>query len=430
METPAAVAPSSNSANPTGRLSERWFLLLLALVQFTHIMDFMIMMPLGPQLMRVLSLTPGQFGSLISSYTLTSGLIGLLVSPFIDRFGRKRLLLWTYAGFGLGTLACALSHDAGSLLLARAVCGMFGGISNVLVMVITADVVPPERRATAMGIIMTAFSAAAAFGVPFGLQLAQWFTWETPFFLLAAISAGVWMLLALLLPPMRGHLAGNGADVMRSFVELLRSSNVGWALLFMVAMVGGHFVMIPFLSPHLVLNMGLPERDLSLVYFVGGIATVFSAPTIGRLADRHGRKEVFTVVVLVACVVVLAIANSGPLPVVGVLTLTLLLFVFASGRFVPGQAIVSLAVPARQRGTFMSLSACSRDVVSGVSATLGGLIVGGAGGSLTGFRWLGWVAVGMSLVSLWLVRKVESAETKPESNAEAAPIEPASVPAD
>lgn len=424
MAMPAETYPP-NAANGKGQLSERWLLALLAVVQFTHVMDFMIMMPLGPQLMRLLAITPAQFGGLISAYTLTSGVVGFLVSPFVDRFGRKPLLLCVYAGFGLGTVACALSRDAGSLLLARGICGAFGGVSSVLVLVITADVVPPERRASAMGIIMTAFSVAAAFGVPFGLQLAHWFNWETPFVLLAAISALVWGLLLTLLPPMRGHLTGNRPNVLRNFGELIRSPNVGWALLFMVGMVAGHFAIIPFLSPHLVLNMGLPEKYLSLVYLVGGLATIFSAPAIGRLADRYGRRKLFTILVLVACVVVFAISNSGPLPVAGVLGLTLLFFVFASGRFVPGQAIVSMAVPARQRGSFMSLSACTRDLVSGVTTSLGGMIVaGGSDGKLPGFHWLGLVAIGVSLLSLWLVRKVEPAETRPEPITEVAPLDP------
>ena len=166
-------------------LSERWLLLLLAAVQFTHIVDFMLMMPLGPQLMRDLHITPKQFSALVATYTISSGVIGLLTAPFIDRFDRRKLLLGAYSGFIIGTLVCAMSHTAGTLLVARAVSGAFGGLSIAMVMSIIGDVIPAERRAAGMGIVMTAFSAAAAIGVPFGLQLAQKFRWETPFFALA-----------------------------------------------------------------------------------------------------------------------------------------------------------------------------------------------------------------------------------------------------
>src|SRR6267143_1329147 len=343
-----------------GRLSERSLLLLLAAVQFTHIMDFMIMMPLGPQLMRELHIGPGRFSGLVAAYTISSGIVGLLAAPFIDRFDRRKLLLFAYAGFALGTLACALSQNAATLLTARALSGAFGGLSISMVMSIIGDVVPAERRASAMGIVMTAFSVAAAVGVPFGLQLAERFRWEAPFFMLAGIAGVMWTIAFLKLPPVRGHLENGHAK--RAFAESRRDANAGRALLFMVAMVFGHFAIIPLLSPYLVYNVGLPERDLFLVYFTGGVLTVFTAPLIGKLADRHGRLRVFSALVAVACVVTLFITHSGRIPVWAVLVSGGAFFVFASGRFVPGQAIMTLAVPASRRGAFMSLSGCARDL--------------------------------------------------------------------
>src|SRR3989454_5527420 len=241
------------------RLSERSLLLLLAAVQFTHIVDFMILMPLGPQLMRQLHIGPGHFSALVAAYTISSGIVGLLAAPFIDRFDRRTLLLFAYAAFAWGTLACALSQDTATLFTARALSGAFGGLSTSMVMSIVGDVVPAERRAAGVGIVMTAFSAAAAVGVPFGLQLAQHFRWEAPFFMLAGIAGVVWTMAYLRLPSVRGHLQNGHAN--RAFAELLRDANAGRALSFMVAMVCGHFAIIPLLSPYLVAHVGLPERD-------------------------------------------------------------------------------------------------------------------------------------------------------------------------
>src|SRR2546428_6625392 len=176
------------------RLSERSLLLLLAAVEFTHIMDFMILMPLRPQLMRELHIGPGHFSALVAAYTISSGVVGLLVAPFIDRFDRRKVLLLAYAGFTIGTLACALSQNATSLLAARALSGAFGGVSIAMVMAILGDVVPAERRAAGVGIVMTAFSAAAAVGIPFGLKLAQHWRWEAPFFLLAGVAGVTWVM--------------------------------------------------------------------------------------------------------------------------------------------------------------------------------------------------------------------------------------------
>src|SRR5215813_8889667 len=188
------------------RSSERWLLLLLAAVQFTHIMDFMILMPLGPQLMRDLLIGPGQFSALVAAYTISSGVVGLLAAPFIDRFDRRNVLLLAYAGFIGGTVSCAFSQNFTSLLAARALSGAFGGLSSSMVLAIIGDVVPAERRATGVGVVMTAFSLAAALGVPFGLRLAQLFRWEAPFYFLAGLGLLIWVMALLQLPALRGHL--------------------------------------------------------------------------------------------------------------------------------------------------------------------------------------------------------------------------------
>ncbi|NQW99924.1 MFS transporter [bacterium] len=397
-------------------LSERRLLLLLAAVQFTHIMDFMIMMPLGPQLIRELGITTPQFGGLISSFAITAGLVGLAVAPFTDRFDRRQLLLFCYAGFTLGTLACGLADNATTLLWARGICGAFGGVSGATIMAIVADVVPPERRARGMGVIMTAFSAAAALGVPLGLKLAQWWKWEAPFLVVAAVAAVVWIGLFRILPPVRGHLTGGQVKSGRDFLELLRNGNAWVGLSLMVAMIFGHFTIIPYLSPYLVGNVGLPEKSLFLVYMTGGLVTIFTGPFIGKMADRHGRFRVYAILVGGACGVIHLLTTSGPLPLWQSLVLAGFFFAFASGRFVPGQAVISMAVPANRRGAYMSLVACSRDLASGLTAAIGGRIIAtGADGRLLHFERLGWLAIGASLLSLWIFRLVKSAEAPASS---------------
>ncbi|MES2657282.1 MAG: MFS transporter [Verrucomicrobiota bacterium] len=392
-------------------LSERKLLLLLAAVQFTHIMDFMIMMPLGPQLMRDLGIDARQFGTLISSFALTAGIVGLAAAPFTDRFDRRKLLLFCYAGFTLGTLACGLCDNASTLLVARAICGAFGGVSGATIMAIVADVVPPERRARGMGIIMTAFSAAAAMGVPLGLKIAQWWKWEGPFLTIALVAAAVWIGLFRTLPPVRGHLTGGKVKSGKDFLELIRNGNAWTGLVLMGAMVFGHFTIIPFLSPFLVANTGLPETSLFLVYLTGGVITIFTGPFIGKMADRHGKFLMYAILVAGACVVIRVLTSAGPMPVWQTLILAGLFFTFASGRFVPGQATISMAVPPARRGAYMSLVACSRDLASGVTASLGSYIVAqGADGRLLHFDRLGWLAIGVSVVSLWIFRQVKSAE--------------------
>ena len=391
--------------------SERLVLLVLAAIQFTHIMDFMVMMPLAPQLMRELDLGAGQFSALVAAYSIAAGIVGLLSAPFIDRFDRRTLLLCAYAGFTVATLFCGLASNAHTLLIARAIGGAFGGVSGSLCLAIVSDLVPPERRAAGIGIVMTAFAVAAAIGVPVGLKLAELWGWRTPFLFVSAVGVIVWCLIFRVVPPVRGHLQ-SGDDKGRAFRELLRDANAGRAILFMAVMVLGHFAIIPLLSPHLVGDVALPEKYLFLVYFIGGVATVFTAPQVGKLADRHGRHRVFTYMVLAASVVILAIANAGPMPAWATLSLAGLFFIFASGRFVPAQAIVTLAVPSSRRGAFLSLTSCARDLASGISSTLGGWIVSKqANGHLVHFSWLGWIAVAGGLLSILLARTVHVNDT-------------------
>lgn len=395
----------------SSRPSERVVLLVLAAIQFTHIMDFMVMMPLAPQLMRELNLGAGQFSALVAAYSIAAGVVGLLSAPFIDRFDRRTLLLFAYAGFTIATLLCGLATNAHTLLMARALGGAFGGVSGSLCLAVVSDIVPPERRAAGIGIVMTAFAVAAAIGVPVGLQLAQHFGWRSPFVFLAVFAAVVWCVVFRIVPPVRGHLQ-SGVNKGQAFKELLRDANAGRAIVFMGFMVLGHFSVIPLLSPHLVGDLALPEKYLSAVYLIGGVASVLTAPRVGRIADKHGRQRVFTYMVLVASVIVLAIANAGPLPVWVTLTLGGLFFIFASGRFVPGQAIVTLAVPSSRRGAFLSLTSCARDLASGISSTVGGwIVVKEPNGHLAHFNWLGWTAVAAGIGSILIARTVRVQDT-------------------
>ena len=400
-----------DSAKPTRSVPEGVILLLLACVQFTHIMDFMVIMPLGPQLMRELQISTEQFGHIISAFAITAGIVGLAMAPFADRFDRKKLLLFCYAGFTLGTLACGLSETPAMLMISRAICGAFGGVSSATLLTIVADVVPAERRARGMGIIMTAFSAAAALGVPLGLKLAQWWKWEAPFLSIAGLSAVVWLALLFVLPPVRGHLQRGLSAPGKDFLTLLRDRNAWTGIALMMAAVMGHFMIIPYLSPYLVGNVGLAEKHLFLVYLVGGIVTIFTGPYVGRLADRHGRFRMFVVLVICACGIVFHISTSGPLPLWHILLNAAIFFIFASGRFVPAQAVISLAVPSARRGAYMSLVSCARDLASGATAAIGGMVIAkSAGGQIVHFDRLGLLAISISLCSIWIFRRVKVAE--------------------
>ena len=390
---------------------ERRLLLLLAAVQFTHVLDFMVMLPLGPQLMRELRIGPVGFSALLGCYSVASGLAGFFGSTFIDRFERRRLLVLTYLGFIMGTLGCALSHSAVVLGVARSVCGVFGGLCGSMVMTVASDLVPPQRRAAGLGLVTTSFSVAAAFGVPLGLALASRFAWEAPFWALAGISTVLCGVAALTLPRLEGHLRPGAGFGFAPILEVARDANALRALAFYGTLVFAHFTIIPMLAPYLIGNVHLAESRLFLVYLVGGLLSLFTTPRIGRMADDLGRVRVYAGLMGFAALVTLGLTHARPMPLYWLLPLGGSFFVFASGRFIPAQAILSLAVPPRRRGAFLSLSSCARDIMAGLTTAVGGwLVVKTPSGEIEGYDRLGWIAVASGLFSLWLATRVLDVE--------------------
>ena len=228
---------------------------------------------------------------------------------------------------------------------------------------------------------------------------------------MAGLGAVIWILIFIMLPPGRGHLEETARHGFHMFWELLCDPNAGRALVFMSALVMGHIAIIPLLAPYLVANVGMPEDKLFLIYLVGGVCSAFTAPMFGKLADRQGHMRIYTLLIVVACLVTLMLTNAPRLPVWVVLLLAAGFFTFASGRFIPAQAIVSMAVPAKRRRSFMSLSSCTRDLTTGFTTSLGGWIVTKtSSGQLTHYNILGWIAIAVSLFSLWLAKRVQANE--------------------
>jgi predicted MFS family arabinose efflux permease len=391
---------------------EKTLVAVLAAVQFTHIMDFMILMPLGPQLMRVMQVSPQQFGLLVSIYTLSAAVASIAAAFFTDRFDRRGTLVFLYAGFLVSTLLCALAPGFLSLLVARAVAGAFGGVAGATVHSIIGDAVPEERRGAATGVIMSAFALSSIVGVPVGLVLAAHFTWRSPFLLLAILSLPVLLATWKLVPPMRGHLAaGDTQGPLARMGAVLGSRNHLRAFLFMFALMFAGFSVIPFISPYMVSNVGLKETDLPYLYFFGGLATAFSSRYIGKLADRHGKPQTFTAVGLLSIAPLLITTHLPPVPVWLAICASVIFMVLVSGRFVPAMALVISSVQPRLRGGFMSINAAIQQVGMGLATLMAGMIIGHApDGALTRYGLVGFIAVGATLLAMYLAWRV-----KPES---------------
>jgi len=406
---------SSHAPATRAATSERGVLFTLAAVQFTHIMDFMIMMPLGAGLMRVFNITPTQFSYLVAAYGLSAAVTGFAGGFFIDRLDRKRALLWLYAGFGAATLACAFAPTFHWLLAARVAAGACGGVAGALVLAIVSDVIPPNRRGRGMSVVMTAFPIASVLGVPTGLMLATWFEWHAPFLLLAGLSVPIWCVASRFLPALppsaaRTHPGRQMWDILTHGVH-----RRGFLLTASLVFAGG--LIIPFMSPSLVANTGLGESQLTLVYLCGGAATFFTTPLFGRLTDRHDKVGVLALITVLAVATSLALTNLGPTPVVLTLAITTVFFITMSGRFTPTMTMVSNAVEPRYRGGFMSVNSAIQQASSGLANLVAGLfITREASGRLAGFPRVGWLAsavFALTVVLAWRLRAVAPHASKP-----------------
>jgi predicted MFS family arabinose efflux permease len=392
----------------TPRHNERLLLYTLATVQFTHIMDFMIMMPLGPQFMRSFGISPTQFGFLVSAYSFSAGALGFATGFFMDRFDRKRALLVFYSGFVLGTLCCALAPNYFTLLLARTVAGGFGGVAGSIVLAIVGDVIPFERRGGAMGVIMTAFSLASILGLPVGLLFAHWFSWHAPFLLLVGFGLVILAVSHRLLPDLPPHPHASAHDAWVQMRTILTRPNHLRAFALITALTAGGALIYPYLTPSMVANAALPESLMSLIYIFGGGATLLTSPWFGRLADRLGKLKVFTWLILLSALPTLAITHMVPLPVWAILIVTTSYMIFTSGRFVPAMALITASVEPRYRGGFMSVNSAVQQIAAGLATSLVALMVGSdAQGHITGYGRAGWLAVLTIAASVYIIRHLQ-----------------------
>jgi MFS transporter, DHA1 family, inner membrane transport protein len=394
--------------------NEKVLLLILAAGMFTHIMDFMIMMPLGPQLMRIFDISPQQFSLLVASYTITAGVSGFAAAFLIDRYDRKKSLLFVYIGFAIGTLACAFAPTYAVLLITRSLAGAFGGVLGAIILAIVSDAVPLERRAQGIGMVMASFGFASVLGVPFGLFIAARSSWHAPFLLLGGLAVVITILIIAFVPTMTKHLSANGhlrpIEVLREIFGK-RNSRIG--LTFTSLLMLGHFTIIPFVSPYMVGNVGFTESQLAYIYLVGGVCTLFFSPWVGKMADKHGRLKIFTIFGSLVIIPIVVITNLVPVPIWIALVVAAIFFIFSNGRMVPSTTMETAIIKPEFRGSYMSIRSSVQQLSSGIAAFIAGLIIteqpsvfDSNAKALVNYNYVGMIAVFFSLVSLYVARKL------------------------
>jgi DHA1 family inner membrane transport protein len=394
---------------------EKIIIFTLAAIQFNHIVDFMIIMPLGPQLMRIFEIGPDRFSLLVSSYTFMAGVSGFLASFYADRFDRKKNLIFMFVGFAIATGLCGLANSYVTLITFRSLAGFFGGVMGSLILSILSDIIDYERRGTAMGTMTASFSVASIAGVPLSLFLAHKYGWHTPFFFLAGTSFFVLFFVYKYIPKLDSHLSYQPSKNYFEPLQLIYKNKTQMnALLFMFILMLSHFAIIPFISPSLVANAGITEAQLPLIYLVGGICSIFSAPLIGKLSDRLGKAKIFTISLLLSTIPIYLITHQRVAATYLVLAVAGLFFVSAGARMIPANTLVSSAAEPKQRGSFMSVLSCVQSLSMALGAWLAGRIISqdSVTGQLENYPYVGYFAILTSLFSLYILQKIKHLDTR------------------
>lgn len=380
---------------------QKFVVVVLAFLQFTIILDFMIMSPLGALMMPALNISPSQFGIVVSAYAFSAGISGILAAGFADRFDRKKFLLFFYSGFLIGTLLCGIAPTYEFLLAARMITGVFGGVIGSIVLAITTDLFSFEMRGRVMGFIQTAFAASQILGLPAGLYISNYLGWHAPFLAIVAIGVIAGIVIFKFIQPINSHLKMHpDKKAFHHLQSTLSNRRYVFAFLATALLSVGGFMLMPFGSAYTVNNLGIAMDKLPLMYLATGIVSIIVGPLIGRASDYFGKFPVFVFGAALTIVMVLVYTNLGVTPMLEVMIINAILYIGIFSRMIPAQALMSAIPDPASRGSFMAVSSSLQQISGGLASVVAGLIViQQADGKIGNFPILGFILVGTTLIT-------------------------------
>jgi len=351
-------------------------IILLALTQFTVVLDFMVMSPLGDMLIKSMELTPSQFGFAVSAYAFSAGFSGLLTAGFADKFDRKKLLLFFYIGFIAGTLFCGLATNYFMLISARIITGLFGGVIGSISLAIVADLFPLEQRGRAMGFMQMGFGASQVLGIPISLYIANHWGWQSPFIMIVGLAAIIWLMTMIRLEPIAQHLElKNDKTAITHFWHTLKQKQYRTGFLMTALLSIGGFMMMPWGSAFAVNNLDVSYEQLPGLFMASGVAALIIMPLVGKLSDKIDKVKLFSIAAIAMMIIIIIYTNLKPVPFILIVGLNVLMMAAIMGRIVPAMALVSALPKMQDRGAFMSINSSLQQIAGGIAAGVGGLIV-------------------------------------------------------
>ncbi len=395
---------------------EMFLIAILAFLQFTIILDFMVLSPLSAILLPELDITPAQFSLVVSVYAISAGLSGLLAAGFADKYDRKKLLLFFYTGFIIGTFLCGFAPDYNSLLIARIVTGIFGGVIGAIIFAITTDVFQLQVRGRVMGFIQMAFAASQVLGIPVGLYLANKTNWHSPFILIASISVIVYVIIILKVKPVADHLKlKKNITSFQHFKQTISKKRYITGFAATTLLATGGFMLMPFGSAFTVNNLKIELDHLPIIYVITGLFTIVAGPIIGRLSDRVGKYNMFIAGSILSMIMVLIYCNLGATPLWAVIMINVILFIGITSRIISASALMSAVPEPADRGAFMGINASVQQFSGGIAAFFAGLIVVQEdSGYLDHYDWLGYVVVVAMIITIFMLSFINKMVTNKE----------------
>jgi len=396
-------------ANAPFTAYQKLVVFLLAITQFTVVLDFMVMSPMGDILMKAIDLKPSQFGIAVSAYAFSAGASGLLTAGFADRFDRKKLLLFFYSGFIIGTFFCSFANDYWTLVAARIVTGLFGGVIGSISMAIITDIFTLQQRGRVMGFVQMGFGASQVLGIPIGLYIANNWGWHSAFLWIAVMALIIVIIIAVKLIPITAHI---GLQKHQSALKHLWSTfsqkeyRIGFLATALLS-IGG-YMMMPFGSAFAVNNLHVSHEQLPLLFMISGVASLIIMPIVGKLSDRYDKFKIFALASIWLMVVVLIYTNLGVTPFYLVVILNILMMAGILSRMTPSSALISAVPEMKDRGAFMSISSSLQQLAGGVAASLAGVIIvqQTKESPLEHYPTLGIIVVLLSVLSIFMIYRV------------------------
>lgn len=404
---------------------QKFVVAVLAFLQFTVVLDFMIMSPMGALLMPALQMTPSQFGLVVSIYAFSAGTSGLLAAGFADRYDRKKLLMFFYTGFVFGTLLCGLANSFYFLLFARMFTGLFGGVLGSVVLAIVADLFSFEQRGRVMGVVQTAFSASQVLGIPAGLYFSTKWGWHAPFIMIVLVSVIVGVFILRFMQPINAHLKiKTDKNPFHHFKATVSNKKYLFAFSATALLSLGGFMLMPFSSDFVVHNVGIDMDHLPMMYLITGLTTIFVGPIVGRLSDAIGKYPTFIFGSSLTIITVIIFTNLGPSSLYFVVMINALMFMGIFSRIIPTQALMSAIPTPTDRGSFMSVMSSLQQISGGVASAFAGMIVvRAADKKILHFDTLGYILVATTLISVCLMYFINKMVPKHQRPTQPAPAE-------